>query len=89
MVEAGDRHYVSRKSLERVMPMASALTIGLYIAIGILIIVLVMGLINLTRSDDGRRSRSNQLMRMRVMVQAVVIGILVLLGIVVGSIDLF
>jgi hypothetical protein len=69
--------------------MASALTIGLYIAIGILFVVLVMGLINLTRTDDGQRSRSNQLMRMRVMVQAVVIGILVLLGIVVGSIDLF
>jgi predicted cation transporter len=69
--------------------MASALTIGLYIAIGILFVVLVMGLINLTRTDDGQRSRSNQLMRMRVMVQAVVIGILVLLGSVVGSIDLF
>ena len=69
--------------------MASALTIGLYVAIGLLVVVLVMGLINLTRTDDGQRSRSNQLMRMHVMVQAVVIGILVLMGIVVGSIPLF
>ena len=69
--------------------MASALTIGLYIGIAILFAVLVMGLINLTRTDDGQRSRSNQLMRLRVMVQAAIIGILVLLGIVLGSIRLF
>ena len=69
--------------------MASALTIGLYIGIAILFVVLVMGLINLTRTDDGQRSRSNQLMRIRVIVQAAIIGILVLLGIVLGSIQLF
>lgn len=69
--------------------MASALTIGLYIGIAILFVVLVMGLINLTRTDDGQRSRSNQLMRLRVIVQAAIIGILVLLGIVLGSIQLF
>ena len=69
--------------------MASALTIGLYIGIAVLTIVLIMGLVNLTRTDDGQASRSNQLMRMRVIVQAVVIGILVLLGIVLGSIDVF
>ncbi|MCR9223793.1 MAG: twin transmembrane helix small protein [Hyphomonas sp.] len=69
--------------------MASALTVGLYIAIGVLVIILGWGLVNLTKTDDGQRSRSNQLMRMRVIAQAVVIGILVLLGIVVGSIKLF
>ena len=69
--------------------MANALTIGLYIAIGLLMVILIMGLVNLTRTDEGQRSRSNQLMRMRVMVQAVVIGILVLLGIVLGSINIF
>lgn len=69
--------------------MASALTIGLYIGIAVLIVVLIMGLLNLTRTDEGQRSRSNQLMRMRIIVQAVVIGILVLLGIVLGSIRLF
>ncbi|MEM9377588.1 MAG: twin transmembrane helix small protein [Pseudomonadota bacterium] len=69
--------------------MANVLTIGLYIAIGALVVVLIMGLINLTRTDEGQRSRSNQLMRMRIMVQAVVIGLLVLLGIVLGSINVF
>ena len=69
--------------------MAQALTIGLYIGIAALVVILAMGMINLTRSDEGQRSRSNQLMRMRVMVQAAVIGILVLLGIVLGSIKLF
>lgn len=69
--------------------MATALTIGLYLAIAALVVVLAMGLINLTRTDDGQRSRSNQLMRIRVMVQAAIIGILVLLGIVVGSINVF
>lgn len=69
--------------------MASALTIALYIGIFGLVVVLAMGLINLTKTDDGQRSRSNQLMRMRVMIQAAVIGILVLLGIVLGSIKLF
>lgn len=69
--------------------MANALTIGLYVAIGLLVVVLIMGLVNLTRTDDGQPSRSNQLMRVRVMVQAVVIAILVLLGIVLGSIKLF
>ncbi|MEO1659860.1 MAG: HIG1 domain-containing protein [Pseudomonadota bacterium] len=69
--------------------MASALTIGLYIGIAALVVILAMGMINLTRTDEGQRSRSNQLMRMRVMVQAAVIGILVLLGIVLGSIKLF
>lgn len=69
--------------------MANALTIGLYIAIGLLLVVLIMGLFNLTRTDDGQRSRSNQLMRVRIMVQAAVIGILILLGIVLGSIKIF
>lgn len=69
--------------------MANALTIGLYVAIAALVVVLIMGLINLTRTDEGQPSRSNQLMRIRVMAQAVVIAILVLLGIVVGSIKLF
>lgn len=69
--------------------MATVLTIGLYVAIGLLVVVLIMGLVNLARTDDGQPSRSNQLMRVRVMVQAVVIAILVLLGIVLGSIKLF
>ena len=69
--------------------MATFLQIAFYVALAALVVVLVLGLINITRSDDGQASRSNKLMRLRVMVQAVVIGILVLLGIVLGSIKLF
>ncbi|MEM9938901.1 MAG: twin transmembrane helix small protein [Pseudomonadota bacterium] len=69
--------------------MATFLQYGLYIAMAALVVVLIMGLVNITRTDEGQASRSNQLMRARVIVQAVVIGILVLLGIVLGSIKLF
>ncbi len=41
---------------------------------------LVLGLVNMTRSDDGQASRSNKLMRLRVIAQAVVIGILIPMG---------
>jgi len=69
--------------------MATFLQYGLYIAMAALVVVLVLGLVNITRTDEGQASRSNQLMRARVIVQAVVVGILVLLGIVLGSIKLF
>ena len=89
MVEVSLTPYLYLGQLRKTRDMASALTIGLYIGIAALVVILAMGMINLTRTDDGQRSRSNQLMRMRVMVQAAVIGILVLLGIVLGAIKLF
>lgn len=89
MVEPRQTPYLFLGQLRKTRDMASALTIGLYIGIAALVVILAMGMINLTRTDEGQRSRSNQLMRMRVMVQAAVIGILVLLGIVLGSIKLF
>ncbi len=69
--------------------MATAIMFGAYAAIGVLIIIFVMAMINLTKTDEGQPTRSNQLMRARVIVQAVIVGLLVLLGIVVGSINLF
>lgn len=66
--------------------MAPILSYGLYIAIAALFVVLVIGLVNLTRTDDDQASRSNKLMRMRVLIQFIVIVILVLLGVVLGSI---
>lgn len=69
--------------------MATVLSYGFYIALAALVVVLVLGLVNITRTDEGQSSRSNQLMRLRVIVQFVVIAILVLLGIVLGSIKLF
>ncbi len=69
--------------------MAPFLQIAFYVALAGLFAILMFGLFNMTRSDDGQASRSNKLMRLRVIAQAVVIGILILLGIVVGSIKLF
>ncbi len=51
----------------------------LYISMIALVGVLGFGIYNLYRTDQGARSRSNQLMRMRVVVQA--IAILILMGI--------
>jgi len=70
--------------------MATLLSYGFYIALAALVVVLVLGLINITRSSgEEQSSRSNKLMRLRVIIQFVVIAILVLLGIVLGSIKLF
>lgn len=66
--------------------MATFLSYALYIAIAALFAVLVFGLVNLLKTDEKQRTRSNQLMRLRILVQFVVIVILVLLGIVLGSI---
>lgn len=65
--------------------MASILTIGFYIALAGLIVILGLGLFNLTRTDPNQASRSNKLMRMRVLVQAVAILILCALGFVLGA----
>lgn len=65
--------------------MASILTIGFYIALAVLVVILAFGLFNLTRTDPDQASRSNKLMRMRVVVQAIAIGILCLLGLVAGA----
>ncbi len=69
--------------------MATILSYALFVGVAALVVVLALGLINLLKEGDEQRSRSNQLMRMRIAVQAGVIGILVLLGIVLGSIKLF
>lgn len=66
--------------------MQSLLTIGFYVALAGVAVVLFLGLANLVRKDDKQVSRSNQLMRLRVILQAVAIGLLVLIGIVAGAI---
>lgn len=65
--------------------MATLLSYGFYIAIAALFVVLIIGLVNLTRSDSGQASRSNRLMRMRVLIQFIVVAILVALGFVLGA----
>jgi hypothetical protein len=66
--------------------MQSILTIGFYVALAAVAIVLVLGIVNLTRQDANQASRSNKLMRMRVIFQAVAIAVIVLIGIVAGAI---
>jgi len=64
--------------------MQTWLTWALYATIGVVFIVLALGVINLVRTDAQARSRSNKLMRLRVLVQFIAIIILVLLGVVSG-----
>ena len=66
--------------------MQSFLTIGFYIALAAIVAVLLFGIFNLTRQDANQASRSNKLMRLRVIFQAVAIAFLVLIGIVAGAI---
>lgn len=51
-------------------------TVVVPIAIGAVAVVLVLGLVNMLRGGDPNRSQ--QLMRMRVLLQAVAIGIIML-----------
>lgn len=66
--------------------MQQFLTIGFYAALAAVAIVLVIGVANLARRDDKQVSRSNKLMRLRVIFQAIAIAFLVLIGIVAGAI---
>lgn len=66
--------------------MQSVLTIAFYIALAGIVVVLGLGITNLVRQDDKQASRSNKLMRMRVIFQAVAIALLVLIGVVAGAI---
>ena len=67
--------------------MQQTLTIALYCAMALLLIILAMGIINLVRSDPQQASRSNKLMRLRVLVQFVAVIILVAVGFVSGAIS--
>lgn len=58
---------------------------GVYIAIGAVFVVLAFGVFNLVRTDGQARSRSNKLMRLRVLVQFIAILLLVALGWVSGA----
>jgi len=66
--------------------MQSALTIGFYVLLAGIVAVLLLGIANLARRDEKQASRSNQLMRLRVILQAGAIAFLVLLGVVAGAI---
>ena len=61
------------------------LSYGVYIAIGAVFVVLAFGVVNLVRNDGQARSRSNKLMRLRVLVQFIAIILICLLGWSVGA----
>ncbi|HBH89456.1 MULTISPECIES: twin transmembrane helix small protein [Ponticaulis] len=67
--------------------MEQALTIAMYCAMALLVVILIFGIVNLARTDPEQASRSNKLMRLRVIVQAVAIALLVGVGIVSGMIS--
>lgn len=67
--------------------MQQFLTIGFYVALAAVAVVLIIGIANLARRDGGQVSRSNKLMRMRVIFQAIAIAFLVLIGIASGAIN--
>lgn len=65
--------------------MEAFLVYGVYIAIGAVFVVLAFGVVNLVRTDGRARSRSNKLMRLRVLVQFIAIILLVALGAAAGA----
>lgn len=65
--------------------MESWLVYGVYVAIGAVFVVLVFGVVNLVRTDGQARSRSNKLMRLRVLVQFIAIIMLCALGFAAGA----
>ena len=68
--------------------MQSFLMIAFYVAMVVLLIILGLGVANLARTDGKQASRSNKLMRMRIIVQAIVIVLLVALGLAMGAIKI-
>ena len=58
---------------------------GVYVAIGAVFVVLAFGVVNLVRTDGQAPSRSNRLMRLRVLIQFIAILLLVALGAVSGA----
>lgn len=61
------------------------LSYGVYVAIAAVFVVLAFGVVNLVRTDAKQASRSNKLMRLRVLVQFIAIILLVILGAVAGA----
>ncbi|MBO6796619.1 MAG: twin transmembrane helix small protein [Maricaulis sp.] len=59
--------------------MVEFLNILLYVAMAAVVGVLIFGIVNLYKSDEKSRSRSNKLMRLRVVLQFAAILIIVAL----------
>lgn len=55
---------------------STPLNIAIFVAMGLVFAVLIAGIVNLSMNSDKARSRSNQLMRLRVLVQFVAVILL-------------
>lgn len=56
-----------------------AMEIVIFVAIGVVFVILVLGIVNLFRTGEEARTRSNQLMRFRVIAQFVAVILLMAL----------
>lgn len=65
--------------------MQEALQILFYVSLAGVFGILMLGIINLARTDPDQASRSNKLMRMRVIGQAIVVVIILILAWVMGA----
>jgi hypothetical protein len=54
------------------------LNLAIFVAMGLVFVVLVAGIVNLSLGSDKARSRSNQLMRLRVVAQFIAVVLLML-----------
>ena len=62
-----------------------AMQIIFYVSLAAVFVVLMAGIINMARTDPGQASRSNKLMRIRVMAQAFVVAIVCVIGWMAGA----
>lgn len=65
--------------------MQQALQVLFYVSLAGVFFILMLGIINLARTDPDQPSRSNKLMRLRVIGQAIVVVIILLLAWVMGA----
>lgn len=65
--------------------MQNGLIFALYATIAAVFVVLALGVFNLVRTDAKAKSRSNKLMRLRVLIQFVAVIILVAIGALAGA----
>jgi hypothetical protein len=55
---------------------SAPLNIAIFVAMGLVFAVLIAGIVNLSMNSDKARSRSNQLMRLRVLAQFIAVVLL-------------
>lgn len=65
--------------------MQQALQILFYVSLAGVFFILMLGIVNLARTDPEQASRSNKLMRLRVIAQAVVVVIILIMAWVMGA----